>query len=147
MHGCLFHWFSKLQKSVSLSSAEAEFFGAMLAAKETIFMRDLTQEIPHSIPKASEPTVIKSDSKSAVDLAFDPLAFKNTKHIMRAANFLRDLVRRDVVTLQHVKGSTMLADILTKACARPVYLSLLRMLDEYSSTGNAVYERTTGSVS
>ena len=30
-HGCLFHWFSKTQKSVSLSSAEAEFFGAMLA--------------------------------------------------------------------------------------------------------------------
>ena len=28
-HGCLFHWFSKMQKSVSLSSAEAEYFGAM----------------------------------------------------------------------------------------------------------------------
>ena len=26
-HGCLFHWFSKMQRSVSLSSAEAEFFG------------------------------------------------------------------------------------------------------------------------
>ncbi len=27
-----FHWFSKMQKSVSLSSAEAEYFGAMMAA-------------------------------------------------------------------------------------------------------------------
>ena len=32
-YGCLFHWFSKMQRSVTLSSAEAEFFGAMLAAK------------------------------------------------------------------------------------------------------------------
>ena len=38
-HGCLFHWFSKMQKSVSLSSAEAEYFGAMMAARETSFSR------------------------------------------------------------------------------------------------------------
>ena len=40
-YGCLFHWFSKMQRSVTLSSAEAEFFGAMLAAKEVIFIREL----------------------------------------------------------------------------------------------------------
>ena len=38
-HGCLFHWFSKMQRSVTLSSAEAEFFGAMLAARDVIFVR------------------------------------------------------------------------------------------------------------
>ena len=32
-HGCLFAWFSKTQRSISLSSAEAEFFGAMLAVR------------------------------------------------------------------------------------------------------------------
>ena len=42
-HGCLFHWFSKMQHSVSLSSAEAEFFGAMLAAKDLLFLRDTAQ--------------------------------------------------------------------------------------------------------
>ena len=35
------HWFSKMQRSVALSSAEAEFSGAMLAAKEVIFIREL----------------------------------------------------------------------------------------------------------
>ena len=40
-HGCLFFWFSKMQRSVSLSSAEAEYFGAMLAAREVLFIRDL----------------------------------------------------------------------------------------------------------
>ena len=45
MHGCLFHWFSKMQRSVTLSSAEAEFFGAMLAAKDLIFIREICAEI------------------------------------------------------------------------------------------------------
>ena len=40
-HGCLFHWFSKMQKSVSLSSAEAEYFGGMMTGRELIFIRDL----------------------------------------------------------------------------------------------------------
>ena len=35
-------------------------------------------------------SVIKCDSKSAVGMAFDPVAFKKTKHILRAAEFLRD---------------------------------------------------------
>ena len=39
-HGCAFHWFSKMQRSVTLSSAEAEFFGAMLTAKEMLFIRE-----------------------------------------------------------------------------------------------------------
>ena len=43
-YGCLFHWFSKMQRSVTLSSAEAECFGAMLAAKEVIFIRELLKK-------------------------------------------------------------------------------------------------------
>ena len=74
------------------------------------------------------PSVIHSDSKSAVDMAFDPVAFKKTKHILRAAEFLRDLVVRGVITLQHVVGTSMLADVLTKAVSRPVFLALLKML-------------------
>ena len=90
----------------------------------------------HSII-TSTPSVIKCDSKSAVDMAFDPVAFKNTKHVMRAAEFLRDLVARGVVTLEHVKGAVMIADLLTKAQARPVFLELIRLLDAYAASGAA----------
>ena len=77
--------------------------------------------------------MILSDSKSAVDLAFDPVAFKKTKHILRAAEYLRDLVAREVVTLSHLPGKLMLADILTKAVARLTFLELLEMLDHYAT--------------
>ena len=130
-HGCLFHWFTKTQRSVTLSSAEAEFFGAMLAAKDIIFIRELLTELSILI---EGPSIMYSDSRSAVILAFDPVAFKNTKHILRAAEFLRDLVTRRVVTLEHVAGTTMIADLLTKACARPVFIALMRLLDDFSSS-------------
>ena len=133
-HGCLVHWFSKMQKSVSLSSAEAEYFGAMMAARDLIWLRDLLVDLRI---KMSGPTVIRSDSKSAVGMAFDPIAFKQTKHIMRAGYFLRDVVVKEIATLEHTPGRVMLADLLTKAVARPLYLELLRLFDRYAKDGVA----------
>ena len=133
-HGCLFHWFSKMQRSVTLSSAEAEYFGAMLAARDVIFVRELLIDLAIAV---SAPSVIYSDSKSAVGMTFDPVAFKKTKHILRAAEFLRDLVAREVVVLQHVSGTVMVADLLTKAVARAMFVELMRLLSEYSRSGQS----------
>jgi hypothetical protein len=70
-------------------------------------------------------------------MAFDPVAFKKTKHILRAAEFLRDLVAREVVVLRHVSGAVMLADVLTKACSRVIFVELLRLLDAFSASGKS----------
>jgi len=51
---------------------------------------------------------------------------------MRAAEFLKDHVLRGSVAISHSKGSTMVADILTKGQARPVFLQLLKLLHGYS---------------
>ena len=132
-HGCLIHWFSKMQKSVSLSSAEAEYFGGMMTARDLLWLRDVLVDLAIVLDAAS---VMWSDSKSAIDMSFDPVAFKNTKHITRAAEFLRDLVARDAIVLRHVPGRVMIADVLTKAVARSLYLELLRLFDTYSTDGN-----------
>ena len=135
MYGCLFHWFSKSQRSVALSSAEAEFFGAMLAARDVIFVRELLFDLLR-VPQEG-PTIMYTDSKSAIDMSFDPTSFKKTKHILRASHFLRDLVVKDVVRLVHLPGTSMIADILTKAVARALFLQLLALLAEYSESGVA----------
>jgi hypothetical protein len=46
-------------------------------------------------------------------------------------------VARDVVTMAHVRGAVMVADILTKACARPIFLELLRLLDNFAAAGES----------
>lgn len=126
--GCLVHWFAKMQRSVSFSSAESEIFGAILAAKEGIFIRELLADLGLA---ASGATRIYSDSKSAVDLAYDPVAFKKTKHILRAAHGLRDYVARDVYEMIHVAGSINLADILTKAQSVAAFNTLMQSYDAF----------------
>ena len=121
------------EPNVTLDTSH-EYFGAMMLAREIMFIRELLVDLGEA---PSGPSVIFSDSASAVDMSFDPVAFKNTKHIMRDSNFLRDLVAREVVILSHVKGTTMLADILTKAVARPTFLVLMRLLDDFPSAGDA----------
>ena len=115
-----------MQKSVSLSSAEAEYFGAMMASRELIFFRNLLVDLG-IIPGG--PTTMYCDSKSAIDMSFDPVAFKQTKHIMRAAAFLRDLVSKEVTILRHLDGDRMVADVLTKAQARVVFVELCKLLN------------------
>ena len=66
-------------------------------------------------------------------MAFDPVAFKNTKHILRAAEFLKHHTLCGSVTVTHAKGSKMIADILTKGQARPVFHKLIKLLDDYSN--------------
>ena len=71
-----------------------------MAARDLIFARNLLVEL--AIPLEG-PSVMWSDSKSAVDMSRDPVAFKMTKHILLhilcAAEFLRDLVARLVIVI------------------------------------------------
>jgi hypothetical protein len=135
--GCPFHWFSKTQRSITLSSAESEFFGCMLALKDTLWIREVLQDLHLLLPG---PSMMWCDSKSAVAMAFDPVAFKNTKHILRAAEFLKHHTLCGSITINHAKGVIMIADILTKGQARPIFLQLLKLLDDYSK--NSIIELT-----
>ena len=127
---CLITWFSKIQRSVSFSSAESEIFGAILAAKEGIYLRELLHDLSLS---PDGPTRIFSDSKSCIDLSFDPVSFKKTKHILRAAEGLRDYVARLVFVLVFVPGKLNVADILTKAQAVAVFNELMREFESLTS--------------
>ena len=127
LYGCAFHWFCKTQRSVTLSSAEAEYFGATLAAKEILFLRALLFDL--GALKLNTPSLLLCDSKSAVDMAYDPVAFKKTKHILRAAEFLRDTVSKLSVLIRHLPGDDMVADVLTKPLSRPRFLEMLKLFD------------------
>ena len=120
----LIAWFSKVQRSVSFSSAEAELFGAILSAKEGIYFRELLCDVGFC---PTVPTRIWSDSKSCIDLSYDPVSFKKTKHILRAAEGLRDYVARLVFVMVHIAGSANVADILTKPQAAAVFTELIAL--------------------
>ena len=109
----------------------------MIAARDLIFHREIFADLGIRV---ESPSRMYCDSKSAVDLTLDPVAFKHTKHILRAAEFLRDLVARDVITVSHVPGAIKIADICTKACARVIFVALLRLLDRFAIDGVVSFE-------
>ena len=127
--GCAVHWFAKTQRSVSLSSTEAEWFAAMVAAREGMYFRDLLTELGVPLMGA---TALRSDNKSVKELSLDSIAFKKTKHILRAAHFLRDLCDRQFFQVIWIAGTQNPADLFTKVhdlSTFRAYLSLLDRLD------------------
>ena len=128
--GTLVHWFSKTQRSVSMSSTEAEYFAACVATREILFFRDLLADLGYM---QTSPTPLRSDNKGVSDLSFDPVAFKKTKHILRAAEFLRDAVTRRKVLVSWLSSVDNIADLFTKPVALAVFrhlmLQVLRLRD------------------
>ena len=121
---CLVHWFARTQKSISMSSTEAEYFATSVMVKELIFFRDLLSDFGFA---PQEPTVIFTDNKGVVDLSYDPVAFKKTKHILRAAEFVRDRVTRCYVLLRWISGDRNIADLCTKSVSLPVFRLLMKL--------------------
>lgn len=120
------HWLSKMQRSVSMSSTEAEYFAASLMVREVIFFRELLKDIGHM---QVGPTCVYTDNKGVIDLSDDPVAFKKTKHILRATQFIRDLCARRIVHLEWISGTRNPADLFTKAFALPIFRRLCGYLD------------------
>ena len=115
------HWWSRLQRTVTHLSAEAEYIATSLAACEAAHVRALCPDLRVDL---QGPTPLRLDSKSAIDMAHDPVAFKKTKHIMRESHYLHDLVARRIYLPQHVPSAEQLADILTKAMPRVPFARL-----------------------
>ena len=109
-------------------------------AKEVIFIRELLIDLGFIIDAAS---VIKCDSKSAVGMAFDPVAFKKTKHILRHAYELRDRVARQVYAPQFVPTDEQLADVLTKGLRVAQHRALLPRLLHHAPPAAVVAEGAT----
>ena len=74
--GSLIVWYSRKQRTVAHSSAEAEYISASLAAREGAHVRSVLTEL-NLLPTGPSP--LRLDSKSAIDMAHDPVAFKKTK--------------------------------------------------------------------
>ncbi|XP_046750287.1 secreted RxLR effector protein 161-like [Diprion similis] len=71
-------WSSKRQKSIALSTTEAEYVALSLAGKEATWLRVLLRDIEY---QCENPTVIHVDNQSAIRLAKNPEFHQRTKHI------------------------------------------------------------------
>lgn len=105
-------WSSKKQKTIALSSAEAEYIAATDAACEAIWLRRVLENLQQE-PETS--TKIFCDNMSAIAMTKNPVFHARSKHIELRHHFIRNLVNDGEIQLIFITTKEQLADPFTKA--------------------------------
>ena len=150
-------WCPKRQKTVALSSTEAEYMALTLAAKATIWIRLLMTVLGLIKTDDTSPTVnvlkrkcaiaLKCDNQSAIALANNPVLHSRTKHIDIQHHFIRNEVIDGRINLSYIPTENMVADGLTKPLTHVKFFSFIRQLhmeitDSQSRSNGSEYDRT-----
>ena len=102
---------SKMGRSVTQSSTEAEYFAISEVAKEIMFTKQLldTIGIPLQLPIA-----VRVDNVGAMFLANNFSVGQRTKHIDIRAHVVREYIEEGILTIIFVRTDDNDADIFTK---------------------------------
>lgn len=120
-------WASKLQRTVSTSTTEAEYLALLYNAKEAIWIAELLYQIGYT--SKAECLNIYCDNKAAIELSKNPVFHAKTKHIDVAAHFVRELVEDNRITIKYVNTKAQLADCLTKCLGKLQYQKLYSLMN------------------
>ena len=114
LNGCLITWGSQKQKTVALSSCEAEFMAATVAAMQALWLRSLLSELT-STPRRTVTMFV--DNNSAIALMKNPVFHGRSKHIDTRYHFIRECIERGQIVVKRVSTDEQKADLLTKPLA------------------------------
>nr|XP_016440114.1 PREDICTED: uncharacterized mitochondrial protein AtMg00810-like [Nicotiana tabacum] len=121
----LISWKSKKQTTISRSSAEAEYRSLASTVVEILWVTGLIKELGVHIRK---PISLLCDSKSAIQIAANPVFHERIKHIDINCHFIREKVQLGLVHLLHIPSLEQHADILTKSLGATQHHYLLSKL-------------------
>jgi transposase InsO family protein len=120
-------WSSKKQRTVALSTCEAELYAGAAAIQEVLWLRGIVKELGLRTELGS---VIRGDNQSALAVSKNGIKGERTKHVDVKYHFVTETVDRGDVQLKWVPSSEQHADIFTKALPVPVFE---RLRDELMS--------------
>jgi hypothetical protein len=115
INGCPVSWQSVKQKTVALSSCEAEYMAATATACQAAWLRRLLGEL---LNKEEEVVKLFIDNQSTIQLIKNPVFHDRSKHIDTRHHFIREYVADGRVAVEHIGTTNQLADILTKSLGR-----------------------------
>jgi hypothetical protein len=79
LSGRCFHWSSKKQQAVALSTPEAELYATVGTGRDIIWMQQFLEELKIEQPS---PTILKIDANSTIDIMLNEARISGwTRHI------------------------------------------------------------------
>ena len=109
---------SLFQKSISLSSTEAEFYAAVAAGKYILYIRSIMSEIGM---EQYEATTLFEDNQGALLMAQAGKPTKRTKHVDLKIFVLQDWVEHDLLAVKRINTADNPSDAFTKPLARTLF--------------------------
>jgi hypothetical protein len=117
--GAAVSWSSRVQKTVALSSTEAEYMSLSDASRQLVWVRSLMQEIGFNLG----PIPLCGDNQGAIFIASNPVQERRTKHIDIRFHYIREVVDRGELQLFFIPSEKNIADMLTKNLSRDKFQS------------------------
>eukprot|EP00253_Pinus_taeda_P030177 PITA_30177 len=118
-------WACKKQGSISLSSIESEYRGAIEASKEALWLHQILLEFGF---QQQHPTTLWCDNQSAIQLCKDPVQHQRSKQIELHMHFIRKLIHNHVLEVQYCSTDDQVEDIFTKALTEAKFTKLRFMV-------------------
>ncbi len=103
-------WTSRFQRTIALSSTEAEYMALSDCSCQVVWIRQLLQEIGFVLNSIT----IKSDNLGAIFIAQNPVTERKSKHINIRYHYIREVIKSKLIDLAHTDGVKNSADLLTK---------------------------------
>ncbi len=113
-NGPLISWKSKKQRTVALSSCEAEYIALAVTIQEALYLAQLLAKII----QIATPVQIYEDNQGTIALSKDPVNRKRSKHIDVRYHFTRSTINTAKVNVYYCPTTEMIADIMTKSATR-----------------------------
>lgn len=115
---CLASWKSRGQKSVTLSSTEAEYVAVSEVCTEIIFIKQVLEFLGITI---DFPITVNCDNVGAIFLAYNAKTSQRTKHVDIRAHYVRNYVEDGIVKIIFVKSELNESDIYTKNVSGAIF--------------------------
>ncbi|KAD4385676.1 hypothetical protein E3N88_25845 [Mikania micrantha] len=137
MSGNFITWSSQKQRTVALSSCEAEFMAATGAACQALWLGNLTSELTG---RKAQCVKLMVDNEAAIQLMKNPVFHGRSKHIDTKYHFIREYVEEGLICVEHVSGTMQWADILSKALPRLKFSEMRNLLGSEDLTDPSPHE-------
>jgi Reverse transcriptase (RNA-dependent DNA polymerase) len=129
-YGAVISWHCGLQKSVSLSTTESEWYALSECTKECMYLQHALSQFKFKAVKdwMAEPILVKEDNQGVIKIAIGEVKHKHQKHILLRLSYVREAIQAKTIRLEYVPSADNIADILTKNLPKEPFVRLRSML-------------------